>query len=491
VRRGWLSVFSTLAIGLVCLAAPLRAQFVYVANLTSNNVSAYRIGTNGALTPVPESPFAAGAQPRSVAVDPTARFVYVANAGSSPSIYNGSVSAYSIGANGALTPVPGSPFAAGTWSASVAVDPTGKFVYVANTGLYPIKGSVSGYSIGANGALTPVPGSPFTARDSPSSVAVDPTANFVYVANYNDSNVPNISGYSIGANGTLTPAPGSPYTAGSSPISVTVDPTGKFAYVANAVGNNISAFSIGANGALHRVVPGSPFAAPIQPVSVAVDPTAKFVYVANLSGNHVTAFSIGTNGALTPVPGSPFAGGDEPYSVAVDPTAKFAYVANAGSNNVTAYNIGTNGALTPVPGSPFAAGITPYSVAITPLVPFASSFAKLEIAKQGFVLGELFTLGATSNGINPLTQNLALQIGTFSVTISPGSFNQIALRIFVFQGVLNGVDLSVQILALGNNIFALAAESKSVNLTGLTNPVTVVLTIGNNRGSTAVTAQFR
>jgi hypothetical protein len=26
VRRGWLSVFSTLAIGFVCLAAPLRAQ---------------------------------------------------------------------------------------------------------------------------------------------------------------------------------------------------------------------------------------------------------------------------------------------------------------------------------------------------------------------------------------------------------------------------------------------------------------------------------
>jgi len=177
--------------------------------------------------------------------------------------------------------------------------------------------------------------------------------------------------------------------------------------------------------------------------------------------------------------------------VAVDPTAKFVYVANAGDNNVTAYNIGANGALTPVPGSPFAAEITPFSVAITPLVPFASSFAKLEIAKQGFVLGELFTLGATSNGINPLTQNLALQIGTFSVTIPPGSFKQIALRIFVFQGILNGVDLSVQIVALGNNIFALAAESKGVNLTGLTNPVAVVLTIGNNRGSTAVTAQFR
>src|SRR4030088_1074756 len=35
VVRGWLSVFSMLAIGLVCLAAPLRAQFAYVVNESS------------------------------------------------------------------------------------------------------------------------------------------------------------------------------------------------------------------------------------------------------------------------------------------------------------------------------------------------------------------------------------------------------------------------------------------------------------------------
>jgi hypothetical protein len=40
-RRGWLSVFSTLAIGFLWLAPPLRAQFAYVANPENSTVSAY------------------------------------------------------------------------------------------------------------------------------------------------------------------------------------------------------------------------------------------------------------------------------------------------------------------------------------------------------------------------------------------------------------------------------------------------------------------
>jgi 6-phosphogluconolactonase len=97
--------------------------------------------------------------------------------------------------------------------------------------------------------------------------------------------------------------------------------------------------------------------------------------------------------------------------VAVNPTGKFAYVTNFGDNNVTAYSIGADGPLTPVAGSPFAAGIGPSSVAITPLVPFASSFAKLEIARQGFDLNESFTLGANSNAINPVTENVTCRLG--------------------------------------------------------------------------------
>jgi len=120
--------------------------------------------------------------------------------------------------------------------------------------------------------------------------------------------------------------------------------------------------------------------------------------------------------------------------------------------------------------------------------PFATSFAKLEITAgppPGFDLNESFTLGANSNGINPVTENVTLQIGPFSVTIPAGSFQLNPNGRFAFQGVINGVSMQVQIVPLGNKMFTFKAQGTGVDLTGLFNPVTVVLTIGDDTGSTA------
>ena len=131
----------------------------------------------------------------------------------------------------------------------------------------------------------------------------------------------------LGEDGALTPVPGSPFPAGNLPASVAVDPTGKFAYVVNEGGNNVSAYRIGKNGAL-TPIPGSPFLTETDPHEVAVDPRGKFVYVANAVSNNISAYRIGKNGALTPIPGSPFAAGSFPRSVAVDPGGTFVYAAN-------------------------------------------------------------------------------------------------------------------------------------------------------------------
>ncbi len=148
----------------------------------------------------------------------TARFAYVANCGNAcfAGLGPGNVSAYTIdGTTGALTPVAGSPFLAGSNPRSVTVHPTGQFAYVANGK----SGNVSAYAIdGTTGALTPVAGSPFPAGTTPISVTVDPTGQFAYVVNNGSDNV---SAYVIKRTGGLLPLCGSPFPAGSGPISVT------------------------------------------------------------------------------------------------------------------------------------------------------------------------------------------------------------------------------------------------------------------------------
>jgi Lactonase, 7-bladed beta-propeller len=113
VMRAW----SALAIAANLVAAPLHAQFVYVANFNSNNVSGYTIDpSTGALTAIVGSPFPAGVPPHSVAVDPSGKFAYVANEG-------GNVSGYTIDPRtGALTAIAGSPFPAGSDPFSVVVE---------------------------------------------------------------------------------------------------------------------------------------------------------------------------------------------------------------------------------------------------------------------------------------------------------------------------------------------------------------------------------
>ena len=130
--------------------------------------------TTGALTSIGK--IAAGTFPVFVAVDPAGKFVYVATANATPGSA-GSVSMYAINATtGALTSI--GTIAAGTAPIFVAVDPAGKFAYVTNSG----SNDVSMYTINATtGALTFI--GTIAAGTNPLSVAVDPAGKFAYVTN--------------------------------------------------------------------------------------------------------------------------------------------------------------------------------------------------------------------------------------------------------------------------------------------------------------------
>jgi 6-phosphogluconolactonase len=310
-------------------------RFAYAANEFGNNVSAYTINSStGALSAVAGSPFAAEQNPVSVAVDPSGRFAYVAN------FFGNNVSAYIINSStGALSAIAGSPFAAGNSPSSVTVDPSGQFAYVTNTCASSSDcstGNVSAYTINTStGALSAVADSPFAAGNDPVSVTVDPSGRFAYVTNQcRDSPCTTrhgtVSAYTINSStGALSEVVGSPFAAGKEPSSVAVDPSGRFAYVANQcrsfpgctrTNSNVSAYAINSSTGALREVAGSPFAAGIQPVSVAVDPSGRFAYVTNIGGSlgNISAYTIDSStGGLSAVAGSPFAAGTFPVSVAI------------------------------------------------------------------------------------------------------------------------------------------------------------------------------
>ncbi len=143
--------------------------------------------------------------------------------------------------------------------------------------------------------------------------------------------------------------------------------------------------------------------------------------------------------------------------------------------------------------------LSPFAVAEPTSVPFTNLSDKLRIhagPPPSFDLNASFNLGGSSDGINPLAENVALQVGTYTVTIPAGSFHQLnsgsKKTTYVFSGVVNGATLSLQIAppSITGNGWNFKASGTPVDLTGLSNPVTVVITIGNDSGTTAINASI-
>jgi 6-phosphogluconolactonase (cycloisomerase 2 family) len=365
-------------VGVLCTACLLgQGTFVYTNNDPSderNSVSAFSVGSNGELTMVAGSPFATGGTGLGVGAIAANRittaivkdFLYVANAGSN------NVSAFSVNpATGFLTLVAGSPFATGGladgYGISLATTPDDKFLIAANLS----SENLTVYSIAANGALSPVAGSPFPAGPGGEldGIKVTPDGKFLAVAR---PLVNSVSMFGISGLGGLTPVPGSPFPAGGAGIDCNCSSNQLFIGEANSVSTIVSVQNIALNGALSPVA-GSPFIGPGSNSNVVVlNPDDSKLFVSNQVSRTVTVFSVATTGALTLVPGSPFAAGvGAPSGMATNQAGTFLYTAgdnSLGFRAISGFSIAPSGALTSVPGSPFSTGFlgSLYALAVFP-----------------------------------------------------------------------------------------------------------------------------
>jgi 6-phosphogluconolactonase (cycloisomerase 2 family) len=262
-------------------------KFAYVVNEGSNSISAYSIDpTTGALSSIAADARTAGKQittayiPVAIAIDPAGIYAYVVSLGSStlsnvcghgnsPTL-KGCISAYYIDqVSGALTAAtvnaPSYNVDTGQTPSAIAVDNANVYVTNNHDGtifVYPITSGMSGITLGA--AI------PATTGTGPSSIAINPVSNYLYVANAGSSNISifSVSGLTISTYATANTGP--------APASISVDSTGQYAYVANSGtgtnSNTISAFHITGGGATLAPVTGtlatSSYTAGTTPVSV-------------------------------------------------------------------------------------------------------------------------------------------------------------------------------------------------------------------------------
>ncbi len=98
-----------------------------------------------------------------------------------------------------------------------------------------------------------------------------------------------------------------------------------------------------------------------------------------------------------------------------------------------------------------------------------------------------FVLGDSNNGIDPVNEEVTVNVGTSSIVIpSPFSFAEETAGRFKFNGTVNGSDVEMNIKKSGFNTFDFKIKVKGTDLTDTSNPVDVGLTIGNDAGTTNV-----
>jgi 6-phosphogluconolactonase (cycloisomerase 2 family) len=284
---------------------------VYTVNLTNSDISGFKVnGLTGALTEIPGSPFAFPRlqfPPIGMVVHPSGKFAYV----------NASLSQlweYVVDpVTGAITAT-GNPARVGT-SASLGIDPSGRFLYAANT--FRSTPPLPEFQASSTSAFTPAPPPP---PPRPVPVGAD------------------ISAFAINqTTGALTEITGAPFPVVTGPKRLTMDPNGRFVLVANSEKQTITNYAINpTSGALTQVSP--PIVADGGTLDIRFEPTDHYVYVTlpALKRVSVYAFNTPTGGGFGLHKVQDVNTTGTPTHLGVDPKGAFLFVMLTDTSTVVA-----------------------------------------------------------------------------------------------------------------------------------------------------------
>ena len=356
------------------LALPASAQpnFLYINNdaASNNTVSAYSVNHAGFRRSFRghRSRPAARNHRAGVQLDPpqitTAKhFLYAAND------FDSNIAAFEIEHDGTLETVAGSPFAAGTvencaGSASVvcegiplAATPHGKYLFAGHPGastIFPGSSEIYGYRIGHDGALVPVPGSPFNSG-GPNPTYLKVTADghtllaLLDTPTSTGGSTNQIAVFRIGEHGVLTQVAGSPFSIGNDAAAFDISCNGEV-YVAEV--DQIEILKLASNGQL-TAAPSSPVF-PKTNGAVGDIQLARFqkhLFETNFFVDMVSAFDVRPHTVgLAEEPSSPTAVGGSGFAnkLALNARGNLLYATVTAAGEFAVLAIGPDAALTPL-----------------------------------------------------------------------------------------------------------------------------------------------
>ena len=371
------------AAGLAAAAAPASALaasdgsrpvgHVYLDDNTTgtNTIAVFDRHSDGSLTPTDGSPFLAGgegsgsglASQGAVQVTADGRFLVAVDAGSNQ------VSVLRIKKDGRVKLVPGGVVSSGG-VLPVSVTIHNDLVYIANAG--PGGSNYTGFRLGNDGRLAPIPGSTFALPGDaqPGDVFFNGDGTKLVGTRVNASE---IDSFVVGDDGSLTPASGSPYPAqGVGPFGSEFRPTNpNQLFVSNAHNGagagTVSAFSDAADGTLSSIG-ASPFPDnQTAPCWVEISHDGQFLFTVNTASGTISRYSIAPSGELTLIGSTPVSatGGVGAVDARLAPDGNTLYVNESRIASVGAFAV-DGGTLTELTSSPVAlpAGATPAGIAV-------------------------------------------------------------------------------------------------------------------------------
>lgn len=266
------------------LALSDDGRWLFAVNAGSNDISAFRIGEAGlSLTSRVAS---GGALPISITVH--ANLVYVLNAGG-----DGNISGFTVGNDGALAPMPGSTrvlSAAGVGPAQVSFSPHGQWLVVTEKAT----SRLDVFTIGSDGVASAAVATA-SAGGTPFGFAFG-QHDELFVSEAAGS----ASSYVIDG-GAVRVGSGAVLTHQGAPCWAVVTKNGKFGYTANAQGGSISGFAIDNDGEISLLDPdGSTAVVGGGNIDLAVSGNSRYLY--QLNGNRsISGFRIEADGHLSAV----------------------------------------------------------------------------------------------------------------------------------------------------------------------------------------------